>query len=164
MTMDVNDLLSGGEKIPGARFDKVGDSVTGTIVSAEARQTTDIQTGQPEVWPQGDPKMQVVITLQTDQRDPEIEGDDGRRRLYAKKPSAMLTAIIAALAGNRLEVGGRLAVQHTGTEPASTRGFNDKKLYAAAYQPPAVNAAADLLAEGGAEGNGQPPADVSALL
>lgn len=164
MTMDVNDLLTAGEKIPGAKFETIGDKIVGSIVSAEARQTTDIQTGQPEVWPQGDPKMQVVITLQTDERDASIEDDDGKRRVYAKKPSAMLTAIIAALAGQRLEVGGRLAVQFTGTEPASTRGFNDKKLYQAAYQPPAANAAADLLAGEAQQANGNPPADVSALL
>lgn len=158
---DVNDLLAGGSKVPGARFEKVGDSVAGTIVSAEARQTTDIKTGQPEVWPQGDPKMQVVITLQTDERDADIDDDDGQRRLFAKKPSAMLAAITTALNGQRLEVGGRLAVKHTGTEPSSTAGFNPKKLYVAAYQPPAANEAADLLAGGKSEA---PPADVADLL
>lgn len=160
--MDVNDLLAGGTKVPGAKFESIGDSVVGTIISAEARQTTDIKTGEPEVWPQGDPKMQVVITLQTDERDASIEDDDGQRRLFAKKPSAMLGAIIDALGGQRLEVGGRLAVKHTGTEPASTKGFNDKKLYVAAYEPPKANAANDLLAGNGA--TEAPPADVADLL
>jgi hypothetical protein len=159
--MDVNDLLAGGQKVPGAKFDNVGDSVAGTIVSAEARQTTDIKTGAPEFWPQGDPKLQVVVTLQTDQRDPSIEDDDGQRRLFAKKPGAMLSAIVEALGGQRLEVGGRLAVKFTGTEPSSTAGFSPKKLYAAAYQPPAANQAADLLAN---ETPAAPPANVSDLL
>jgi hypothetical protein len=158
--MDVNDLLAGGTKVPGARFENVGDAVVGTIVSAEARQCTDMQ-GKPEVWPQGDPKMQVVITLQTDERDTSIEDDDGQRRLFAKKPGAMLSAIVEALGGQRLEVGGRLAVKFTGTEPSSTAGFSPKKLYAAAYQPPAANQAADLLAN---ETPAAPPANVSDLL
>lgn len=161
-TTDVNDLLAAGAKVPGAKFEKVGDSVAGTIVSAEARQCMKFGTTDPDFWPQGDPKMQVVVTLQTDERDATIEDDDGQRRLHAKKPGAMLTAIVAALAGQRLEVGGRLAVQFTGETP-SAKG-NPQKLYAAAYQPPAANAAADLLAGEAQQTNGNPPADVSALL
>lgn len=37
----------------------------------------DPQTGKPN-----DPVMNLVISLQTDQRDPQIEGDDGRRSWF----------------------------------------------------------------------------------
>lgn len=162
MSIDVNDLLTAGEKIPGAKFEKIGDKVVGSIVSAEARQCMKFGTTDLDYWPQGDPKMQVVVTLQTDERDAAIEDDDGKRRLHAKKPGNMLSAIVAALAGNRLEVGGRLAVMFTGEEP-SQKG-NPTKLYQAAYQPPAANAAADLLAGEAQQANGNPPADVASLL
>ena len=133
-------LLGGGGK--SASFENVGDSITGTVESTEVRQQTDMVTGEPETWPSGDPKMQLLVRLQTSNRDDQ--DDDGIRTLYvkgSKKPGSrsLHDAVASAVrqAGAKgLEEGGTLTVTHDGTEPSSTRGFNDRKLYSATYAAP----------------------------
>lgn len=153
MTADqANDfLLGGGGK--SVAFDNVGDSVTGIIESTEVRQQTDIQHGTPLTWDNGDPKMQLVVTLQTALRDPSIDNDDGKRNVYIKGSKkagtrsthdAVATAVRAAGAAG-LEVGGTLTLTYAGTEPSSTRGFSDRKLWSATYTPPAAQAASEFL-------------------
>lgn len=145
MTMtDPNSFLlgSGGRS---AKFERVGDTIKGVICAQpEIRQQTDIKTGAPKTWDDGQPMNQLVIKLQTDLR--EDEDDDGIRALYvsggfkrASTQKAIADAVRAAKAKG-LEVGGTLAVRFTGEEPSSTKGFNPAKLYAAQYQPPAKGA------------------------
>lgn len=132
-------LLGGGGK--SASFENVGDSITGTVVSTEVRQQTDL-SGNPRTWDDGNPIMQLVVKLQTTQRDDQ--DDDGIRSVYVKGSKkagsrslhdAVATAVRAAGAKG-LEEGGTLTVTHDGTEPSSTRGFNDRKLYTAQYVAP----------------------------
>ena len=115
------------------------------------RQQTDIKTGAPVTWDDGQPKMQLVVKLQTEQRDADDPEDDGIRSLYisggfkrASTQKAIADAVRAAKAKG-LEVGGTLAVKFTGEEPSSVRGFNPAKLYAARYEPPTQKAADDFL-------------------
>lgn len=160
MSNDPNDfLLGGGGK--SARFDQVGDTVTGTIVSTEVRQQTDIADGKPLTWDNGDPRMQLVVTLQTDiHDDPE---DDGQRAIYvkgSKSPGSksLHDAVRAAVQNAKakgLDTGGTLTVTFIGTEASKTRGFSDRKLYEASYTAPDHAAAtADYLGTVG----GQPAA------
>jgi hypothetical protein len=146
-------LLGGGGK--SAKFENVGDAIKGVICAQpELRQQTDIKTGAPKCWDNGDPMMQLVVKLQTEQRDPADPEDDGIRALYisggfkrASLQKAVAEAVRAAKAKN-LDVGGTLAVRFTGEEPSSTKGFSPAKLYAAQYQPPAAKAAEDFLGGG----------------
>lgn len=130
------DLLSGGS--PVAKFPDIGTIVKGTVVAAVAQQARDMDSGKPKVWDDGNPVMQLVITLQTDLRDPAIDSDDGLRRLFAG--GKMLTAIRVAVqrSGGRLDAGGKLAVKYTGDGDATRKGFNPPKLYSAEYQPAAI--------------------------
>jgi hypothetical protein len=126
-------LLEGG----GAsfKFDTIGKTAKGTVVAATAQQQTDFQSGKPLTWDDGNPRMQLVITLATDERDPDDPTDDGERRIFAK--GEMLKAIKAALraANAELAEGGTLAVKYTGDGEAE-RGKNPPKLYAAEYKAP----------------------------
>jgi len=144
MSIDVNDfLLSGG--IPAARFPAIGATVRGTVIRSEVAQQTDYASGTALTWDDGSPKMQVIITLQTDERDPQIADDDGQRKLYVR--GQMQAAIREALrtAGAKLEAGGLLGVQYIADKPSEKRGFNPAKQYQAQYQPPAAVAANDVL-------------------
>lgn len=145
---DATDFLLGGEKVRSAKFEAIGDTVKGTILDAQVRQQTDISTGELLTWDDGKPKNQLVITLQTDLREPSGPGedpDDGRRRLYVKgsnKPeSKSLTVAVRealrAAKAQRLEIGATLAVRYTGDGIATTRGFTPPKQYVAKYDPPA---------------------------
>ena len=132
-------LLGGGGK--SAKFETIGDTVTGTIVATpELRQQTDLASGKPKTWDNGDPVMQLVIKLQTTGR--EDAEDDGVRNLYvsggfkrASLQKAVADAVRTAKASG-LAVGGTLAVKFTGEEPPATKGFSPAKLYAAKYTPP----------------------------
>ncbi len=130
-----NDLLMGGG-IKSAKFDNLGDTAIGTIVDEpKAVQMTKYQSTELDFWPSGDPKMQIVVTIQTDQRDDAQ--DDGRRRLHI--PPRMMPPVreaIQAKGAKGLAIGGRIAVQwFAGTG----QGEGNPKQYRAEYAPPAVD-------------------------
>jgi hypothetical protein len=134
--IDPNAFLMGGGSAS-ARFDNPGDTITGTICEApEVRQQTDISTGQPVHWPSGDPKMQLIVTLQTTLRDDP--DDDGKRRIYVKGKSLTeaVREAVRQTGAKGLEIGGTLTVTYTGDGVASQRGFNPPKLYTATYARP----------------------------
>lgn len=121
----------------GVKFDAVGTTITGTVKSApRERQQTKFGSQEPDFWPNGDPKMQILVDLQTDQRaDP---GDDGARTLYVASSNmkrAISDAIRAAGAPD-LQPGGVLTVQYVGNDPASKNPQNPAKMYAAQYTAP----------------------------
>jgi hypothetical protein len=148
MSNNVDDFLEGGTKVPAAftKHSPVGATVVGTIVDRSVQQCRNFETGEGETWPDGNPKQQLVVTVQTDQRDLG-DDDDGQRRIYAKKPGELFSAIVEVThgKGHKLLPGGRLAVKFSGTKPHENPRFNDIKLYEAAYQPP-VDGTDDLLA------------------
>lgn len=132
-----------GDTSKSAKFETVGETVGGPIVAiGEPRQQTEFRTdgqpGAPLVWPDGSPRMQLPVTVQTEQRDPSDAFDDGRRTFYIK--GEMKKAVAAALktAGAKMAVGGVLTITFSGEEP--TKGF-PKKLYTATYVAPTAGAA-----------------------
>ena len=126
-------LLEGGA--PSFKFDEVGKTIKGKVVSATSAHQTDFTTNEPKFWDDGKPMMQLVITLATDESDPTDPTDDGHRRIFAK--GAMLSAIRKALAGQQLAEHGTLAVKYTGDGEAKRAGMNKPKLFAAEYAAPA---------------------------
>ena len=136
---DPNDVLMGGG-CASATFNSLGASVSGVICERpETKQQQDMVSGEPMKWANGDPKEQIVVTLQTDERNPDDEDDDGRRRVYIKAQSHMKHAVRDAVkkAGAKgLEIGGRLSVAWTSSEKSQQKGFNDRKIYSAEYLPP----------------------------
>jgi hypothetical protein len=60
-----DDFLMAAGGAPSAKFETPGTSVTGKITDLQVRQQTDVRTREPLNWPNGDPKMQLVVTLQT---------------------------------------------------------------------------------------------------
>ena len=157
MSNEASDFLfSGGSKA--AKFENIGDTVEGRIVDAVVAQQTDMETNQPLTWADGSARMQLVITLQTEEK---TDGDDdGQRRVFAKGGkyevaegvgSSLKDAIAEAVkkAGARsLDAGGTLKVGFTGLGKKTNRGFSAPKLYRATYTAPVASvAAADLWDE-----------------
>lgn len=160
-TVDPNQFLMGGG-IPSAKFDSVGVSVGGTITDIAASQQTDFTTGEPKTWPNGEPMMQVVVSVATEIRDPQITDDDGVRKIYVKGKSltAAVRDAVRRAGAKGLENGGTLTVTYTGDGPQERRGINPPKLYAASYtKPTAVAANAALM--GGGDAAPAPAARVS---
>lgn len=126
-----------GDSSKSAKFEAVGDTVGGPIVSiGEPRQQTDFKTKEPLTWKDGSPRMQLPVTVQTTLREASNPEDDGKRTLYVK--GEMKKAIGDALrtAHAKMAVGGVLTVTFSG-ERANDGGY-PTKLYTATYQPPAA--------------------------
>lgn len=138
--LDPNSFLMGGGR--SASLKEPGDKVSGEIVDMAIVQQTDYVTKEPKFWGNGDPMMQLVVTLETDlSEDPQ---DDGQRRVYLKggrKPTASQGAVAAAVkaaGASKLEKGGRLSIGVTGIGQPSAPGLNPPKEFAAKYEPPAA--------------------------
>ncbi len=149
-----SDLIMGGGGKPPAKFDTLNTIVKGQIVDIDKGQQREYLTREPLFWqpnnrpgtqPTDRPVMQAIITVQTDQRDPAIDDDDGQRRIFVggrNMRDAVRDAVIRAGAKD-IRVGGTLAVQYTG----GSGNTGDPKQYYAEYAPPAVGVG---LLDGGA--------------
>lgn len=143
--VDIERFLAGGGA-PSVKYETVGQVHRGTVTDFAISQCTVFGTGAPATWPDGNKKMQLVVTLATEERDPTIEDDDGTRRDFFPKPSAKMTALVEALkaANCKLERGVILAVQYTG-DGVATKG-NPPKNYKAQVKPaPASSMSSDEL-------------------
>jgi hypothetical protein len=142
---DYDPLFGGGKS---ASFDKKGRTYTGTVISTPRQvQQRDIMTKEPIFYKDGNPAMQTVIELQTDERDKDDPDDDGVRLVYAKKQmfAALRDAVRAAGLKNREQmVGATLSVKWADTKAVA--GANDQKIYKVTIKPgspPATGPAAD---------------------
>jgi len=154
MSEDISGFLFGGGG-KAAKFDNLGDSVEGTITDCRLAQQTDMETQAPLTWSDGSPRMQLIITLQTEQSDGE--NDDGVRRLFCKggnyeiasgSGKSLKDAVGDAVkkAGVKsLDEGGTLKVAYTGEGKRTNRGFSAPKLYKASYKAPVASVAAEDL-------------------
>ncbi|MFF3643429.1 hypothetical protein [Streptomyces sp. NPDC002564] len=133
--MDANSFLMGGGGAPTAKFPTPNTVVGGRITEPpKVEQQRDIKTGEHKTWSNGDPMMQLVVTVQTDERDPAIEDDDGKRRIFIKGVMKNAVADAVRVAGAKgLEVGGSLWVKYTHDGVAKERGMSPPKQYDAKY-------------------------------
>lgn len=146
-------LLGGGAK--SAKFPSIGTVVGGVITDEPTvQQQKDITSGAPKFWDDGNPMMQLVVKVQTDER--EDADDDGVRAIYIKGQMKAAVAEAVRKAGAKsLEVGGKLRVAYTGDGEAKTKGFTPPKQYQAQYEKPS-NASGDFFGTAD-KGSDSPP-------
>lgn len=128
------------------KFTNPGDTHTGTITEvSDARQATEFGSNEPAYWDREKtrPKMQVAVTLDTAERDPQDANDTGKRTLWVVEDgrsgsilSAIRQAVHQAGAGT-IDIGGQLTVIFSGFDPNSKNPANPRKVYSASYVPPA---------------------------
>lgn len=87
-------LLSGSGQY--LKWENPGTSYVGTITEVALRQARKYESTELDYWDDGTAKMQVVLTLATDYRDPGNEDDDGTRMLSINLWSGQKKALIAA--------------------------------------------------------------------
>lgn len=145
--------MGGGDGVPGHKFNKVGDLLEGEIIDLEERQAIDIDSNEPIFWPDGKPKMEIVVTLET----PYMEGegidpekfngeDDGKRRIWLR--SNLFTAVRTAVkeaGASSLDVGGVLKIKFDSLGEKKKAAWQAPKLFKAKYTvpPPASVSFAD---------------------
>jgi hypothetical protein len=140
-----------GKSVPSISFKdaKVGDSYTGVITDLETAQVRNYETGDPEFWEDGNPKLQIVVTLATEYGD-DAE-DDGERKVYlfGQKLQAAKAAMKEANV-TKLEKGFTFTIAFAGEKPSSNKKYNNVKLYGITIVPSKSNPAVDaVLAVGG---------------
>lgn len=145
----VEDFFSGGAKA--AKFE---DKAYGTVIGGEIvtdpvmRQQRDYETDEPMTYPDGNPMMQMLVTVQAQQ---PADDDDGQRTFYVR--GQLKQAIGEALRKVNQKAprrGGRLWVKYVSDEPVTLKNGkrgNDKKIHAAKYEPPAQAAAGQFFDE-----------------
>lgn len=128
------------------KFTNPGDTHTGTITEvSDARQATEFGSNEPAYWDREKtrPKMQVAVTLDTTERDPQDANDTGKRTLWVVedgRSGSILSAIRQAVhqvGAGTIDIGGQLTVTLSGFDPNSKNPANPRKVYSASYVPPA---------------------------
>ena len=128
----------------GAKFEQPGTSISGIIENVTANQIRDFKSRQPKFFDDGQPQMQVLVTINTGVTDPMVEDDDGRRTVHIKGFGLQRRAGLQALhnAGLRkaaeVRPGDRFTATFTGFGEAKP-GMNAPKLfeYVIEHQSPA---------------------------
>ncbi|AYN57315.1 hypothetical protein PBI_BRIDGETTE_49 [Arthrobacter phage Bridgette] len=133
-----------------ATFPQPGATVAGVITEISDQKQATKYNRDPkapkelEFWPKsGDPKMEVWVTLQTNERDPLDPEDRGLRTVVVtvnQKPGGQLAAIMDACEAIGAETplpGGFLVLTFTGYDPESENAQQPRKLFAAQYKSPA---------------------------
>lgn len=140
MPTSADNFLMGGGGAPSAKFPAIGTSYSGRITEKpDVQQQRDFNSGEPKFWKDGNPMMQLVVTIQTEHRDPEVADDDGRRRLFVKGQLKQAVADAVRRSGGRgLEVGGTLTVTYT-HDGERQGNYNPPKQYKAEYVPAATS-------------------------
>lgn len=114
---------------PALKFSTPGDRHWGTIQNVRDVQATDFKTKQPLRYPDGQPVLQTILT---------VEDKDGELKRIFVRAGAMRTAcaqaVIAAGASD-VEPGGLIEIVYIGDEPASNGGT--RKAFKARYKVPA---------------------------
>lgn len=96
-TTSINDLFAPTSGGPSLTKDMhVGDTRTATICEDPfAVQVKNFTTKEPESWPDGNAKMQLVVPVVTDAVDGP--NDDGKRSLYVKAWGSQQKALFEAI-------------------------------------------------------------------
>lgn len=123
----------------------IGTTYTLTVCGTpEMVQSRDFKTRKPATWPDGNPKMSLVIKGLMDGQPVS---------LWGAKPSAMWAALAQARqeAGVPLDDGALLTITFSGTKPKP--GMDPQKLYTAVYVPARKDplAATPVAAQGAQE-------------
>lgn len=142
---DLDEFFSGGGGAKGIswKLARKGDSVQGVIFDMEVRDKIDPNTKTVVMNEYNKPKQVLVITLGTDMRDAEIEGDDGTRRAFLQGNA--LYEFKKFLRENKIGKparGGRFFQQLIGTKPSNFA--SPQNLFECRYGAPTAESLAAL--------------------
>lgn len=120
-------------RAPAVKFESMGDGVEGIVVDRDLRQQTNFDTGEPEFWNDGRPKMEAILTLAVDNFDGE---EPERVRLFVRgfMQNDIQDAIKAAGARGLAE-GDYLHVVWSGEEAPKKKGHKGAKRYTVKVVP-----------------------------
>jgi len=123
---------------PGCSFLKKGTVHEGYIVARRVVADIDPKTKKPKFFENsGEPKRVMVFTLETEERDDEIEDDDGTRSLWARwKIMDAIKDALAVAGVKNTAVGGWLSVKFVRQDKPTSAAMSGVKHFEAVYEPP----------------------------
>lgn len=128
-----DDPFATPDSVPALTFPSIGTSYSGRVVELPTLvQQRIFETGEPDTWADGNPKLTAVMRL-------DVDGE--QRSLWAKKPSDLFAAIKRATVdkGTPIQLGGTIAVTYIGDKPNEKNPrLNPVKQYRVEYQPPSA--------------------------
>jgi hypothetical protein len=141
MGLDLSQFGGAGNKPYNWKGKSIGAFVEGTLLESRSQQQREYKgegkpPGEPLFWKDGNPRMQLVLTIQTDERDPADERDEGARDVYLPSFGDTFKRILRAVqatGGETLEDGARVRV--TWISGAGVTG--DGRQFGFDYAPPA---------------------------
>lgn len=126
-------LFRGGP--PGFKFSSPGVYIDGTLVDVDTQHATKFNPDpnapkEYKHFSSGDPIYEIVLTLQTDLRDPSNPNDQGRRRVFVSSMDMQekLGKALKDSGDQKLTAGARVRVAFLREE-----GSNRKKIYEVSY-------------------------------
>jgi hypothetical protein len=164
-TQELFESSTGGAPLFFNKNSPVGATIAGTVVESSPVQARDYEDNSLKFWDDGSPQMQLVITIQTTLRDPFIDDDDGKRRVYVKwwgNEKANLVSAIQKTGDKFLRDGAHLSVTFTGLGEQKDRKLNPPKEYSFNYTPP-PSATESMMTKEAPAANGTPPVQTTQL-
>jgi hypothetical protein len=143
---DIDDLFSAGGGPATAKLSRPGDTAEGIIYKMDRLAETD-DDGNVVMDPRTNkPKPLLVFHLITKQRNPEVEDDDGTRRLWAK--GNLLWSIQNALReqGLKPRLGGMLRSRVDSLKPNTNPKRKPMKQHVSQYWAPTTETEAQAFA------------------
>lgn len=159
---DADDLIMSSVRKghPAAKWPRVGHIVSGYVTKRPTKTEQRDEDNKPKTFDDGTVRMQVLIDIQTQERDPDIPDDDGQRTIWGKWEIQKAVGQALINAGvRRLEVGGFLEIGRSDDIPPVKKIHKPTQTFVAQYTPPAVRAADDAFT-GAVEHSAQAPAPV----
>ena len=144
-------LVAQAGGLPGAfgKHSTPGDTVDGTIDSVDIFQDRDYRTGDPLYWDDGKPRQKIQIVLNTDQRDPSIDNDTGKRAVYVKwwgQQRKNLLEAIRKANDTDLRPGGLFRATYTHQDEPRNPREDGEKQFGFDYRPPAPSSGVGFAA------------------
>lgn len=147
-SLNISELSRG----PAVKFEAIGDTAVGTIISVKREQQRDFDTGVGLTWDNGDPRLQTVIGLDTADGEVTLYAKGGKVTVGSGEGLTLEAAIVAAVrkaGASSIDPGAKLAVKHTGMSKPPKAGLNPTRLFVAQYEAPTKGSVAiddDLFA------------------
>lgn len=164
-TRDFDDLLLGRSGPPAAKFARPGDKIRGTLVGKDTQHKSKFNPKDPSdksdlmFFKSGDPVLELILTLQTELRDPAKEGDKGLRRVYVpfQMQQSLQQAVADAGIKRTLPLGSVIEIEFTHEVPNALNTGNPRKEYKVTVTAPSdlvAVGAGPVVASGGTAGGG----------
>lgn len=123
----MSDEFLSGDYPPTFKFENIGDTISGAILSVSKQEDTD-PSGNLKTWPNGQPRFVYPFIIQT---------DNGQFTVWVRSLLEKAVKEAAREACVKEMVGNHITITFTGYGQSKTKGYAPPKLYSVTIKPAA---------------------------